>query len=293
MLGQGCQSEDLKDQVQKQWNRYAPSYNQRVGYYLTPELKQAWKKELVKATDWKTALSVLDIGTGPGFLAMLFEELGHDCLGIDFSFEMIRAARQEAEKNQSQCRFAQADAELLPFKNDSFDIVTNRHVIWTLTEPQKSMNEWVRVLKPGGRIIIFEGNWFEAHLSKTDRMKKTIGEMIIRRKKAKDKRIIAKISQFNEIKQRLPMRSLTKEKVADLMKVAGISQVNFQDISNLIKEEIKARPLEYQLTYNKNRFLVVGQKEPEDLLAKSNEGKGIIGDGERKSIDCTVDNRPL
>lgn len=49
----------------------------------------------------------------------------------------------------------------------------------------------------------------------------------------------------------------------------------------------------YQLTYNKNRFLVVGQKEPEDLPTESNEEEGVIRDGERKSIDCTVDNRSL
>jgi len=43
------------------------------------------------------------------------------------------------------------DAESIPFSDGKFDIVTNRHVFWTLTQPKVALQEWQRVLKLGGR----------------------------------------------------------------------------------------------------------------------------------------------
>jgi ubiquinone/menaquinone biosynthesis C-methylase UbiE len=251
----------LKNMVAEQWNHYAPKYAARVGYQLTPDLKNAWKKELSRAIGNRQNLKVLDVGTGPGFIALLFEELGQDCIGVDFSEEMIKAARKESTKNNSSCWFMQADAEALPFDDESFDLVANRHVIWTLTDPQKAVNEWARVLKPGGRLIIFEGDWVEGQTKGIDRIRKQIGTKINNRRKSKqENKDRRKTDKFDGIKQQLPLRRVTSEKVAQLMRNAEIGPIRKQDIGDLIKAEIKARPLGYKLTYNKNRFMVVGEK---------------------------------
>ncbi|MBC3803103.1 methyltransferase domain-containing protein [Acetobacterium fimetarium] len=261
MLRNETANATLKNMVVEQWDHYAPKYTTRVGYHLSSDLKEAWKKELSRATDNRHNLKVLDVGTGPGFIAMLFEELGQDCIGVDFSEEMIKAARKESKKNHSSCSFIQADAEALPFDDESFDVVTNRHVIWTLTDPQKAMIEWVRVLKPGGRLIIFEGDWVEGQIKGIDRIRKQIGTKINNRHKSKqDSKDRTKTGKFDEIKQKLPLRRVTKEKVVRLMKNVDIRSVHNQDIGNLIRAEIKARPLGYKLTYNRNRFMVVGEK---------------------------------
>lgn len=261
MLRNETANATLKNMVVELWDHYAPKYTARVGYHLSSDLKEAWKKELSLATDNRHNLKVLDVGTGPGFIALLFEELGQDCTGIDFSEEMIKAARKESEKNHSSCSFIHADAEALPFDDESFDVVTNRHVIWTLTDPQKAMIEWVRVLKPGGCLIIFEGDWVEGQTKRIDRIRKQIGTKINNRRKPKqENKDRSKTDKFDEIKQQLPLRRVTKETVALLMENANIRTVHDQDIGNLIRAEIKARPLGYKLTYNKNRFMVVGEK---------------------------------
>ena len=56
----------------------------------------------------------------------------------------------------STIRYEEADAELLPFAAASFDIAVSRHLLWTLPHPERAMDEWIRVLRPSGRLIIVD-----------------------------------------------------------------------------------------------------------------------------------------
>lgn len=274
MLSEAFANKELKDHIKNQWDYCASKYAQRVGYELSPQLKTVWINELTKAMANQRKQKVLDVGTGPGFLALLYEEMGHDCIGIDFSEEMIQSARKLAKQKGFDTWFLRADAEQLPFDDHSFDVVTNRHVVWTLTNPQKAMVEWVRVLKPGGRLIILEGDWSEGHLGMLDQIKSIAGKRINkwqRRRKTSndDQSQLMKIKDnklagaFEEIKKELPLRCVTAEKLKELMRNAGIETVNQQDLKRLIRAEIQARPFGYRLTYNKNRFMIIGHKAKE------------------------------
>ena len=54
-------------------------------------------------------------------------------------------------------RFEEADAEALPFAPASFDLVVSRHLLWTLPHPEAAIDEWRRVLRPGGRLVVVDG----------------------------------------------------------------------------------------------------------------------------------------
>lgn len=271
MLEEAWRQAELKNKVKRQWDQCALTYSQRMGYELSPKLKSVWMQELANAMGSLKKQKVLDVGTGPGFLAMLYEEMGHECIGVDFSEEMIKSAREQARKNESYICFHKADAEALPFDDNSFDVVTNRHLIWTLTNPQKAMDEWVRVLKPGGRLIIFEGNWIERNMRVLDQIKSAIGKRINQLQKRRRIRNRHQDSNknkadrsgnsFDGLKEELPLRCVSPEKLEELMRNAAIKCISQQDIKGLIQAEIRARPLGYRLSYNKNRFLIVGQKE--------------------------------
>jgi ubiquinone/menaquinone biosynthesis C-methylase UbiE len=69
---------------------------------------------------------------------------------------MIAQARKKAAERQATIRFEQADAEQLPFAAASFDIAVSRHLLWTLPNPERAMDEWIRVLRPGGRLIVVD-----------------------------------------------------------------------------------------------------------------------------------------
>jgi ubiquinone/menaquinone biosynthesis C-methylase UbiE len=59
-------------------------------------------------------------------------------------------ARGKAATRGVSIRFEEADVEQLPYTPRSFDLVISRHLLWTLPHPEAAIDEWIRVLRPGG-----------------------------------------------------------------------------------------------------------------------------------------------
>lgn len=107
----------------------------------------------------RTGDRVLDVGTGPGYLARAASRLvGPDgsATGIDLSPEMIGRAHEMAAREGSAAEFRVASVALLPFDDGSFDVVVSRLVFHHLTGELKgiALAEILRVLRPGGRLLI-------------------------------------------------------------------------------------------------------------------------------------------
>ena len=149
----------MKETIKKYWGKSAHNYSRSVrrGMRSTRE-KTAWQ-EIFTETFGKEKLNILDVGTGPGIVAFRLAELGHDVTGVDLSEEMIKNARENAAIFNLPVDFRRGDAENLPFKDESFDAVINRAVLWTISNPEKAIAEWWRVLKPGGKLVIIDGTW--------------------------------------------------------------------------------------------------------------------------------------
>ena len=150
----------MKEKINKYWSKGADGYNKSVKRSLhSKREKTAWQEIFMEALG-KEKLKVVDVGTGPGIVAFHLAELGHDVTGVDLSEEMLKNARENAARFNLPVEFRHGDAENLPFEDESFDAVVNRHVLWTLPNPDKAIAEWKRVLKPGGKIVIVDGNWY-------------------------------------------------------------------------------------------------------------------------------------
>jgi len=72
---------------------------------------------------------------------------------------MTARARAKAAARGVAVRFEEADAERLPFASASFDLVISRHLLWTLPHPEAAIDEWIRVLRPRGRLIVVDGQF--------------------------------------------------------------------------------------------------------------------------------------
>jgi SAM-dependent methyltransferase len=72
---------------------------------------------------------------------------------------MLRKARTKADEAGLHIDLRQGDAEQTPFENGRFNLVIERHVVWTLPEPARALTDWKRVLRPGGRLVLVEGHW--------------------------------------------------------------------------------------------------------------------------------------
>jgi len=153
-------SRELKRQINQYWSDGAEGYHKSVWNSIQPgTLKRKWQEILREAVGDEKA-KVLDIGTGPGIIALLLADMGHSVTGMDLSEDMLKKARENAGRLNLQVQFKQGDAENIPFEDGSFDAVVNRHVLWTLPDPHKALTEWKRVLRPGGRLVIIDGNWY-------------------------------------------------------------------------------------------------------------------------------------
>ncbi|WP_193045170.1 methyltransferase domain-containing protein [Mycolicibacterium baixiangningiae] len=99
--------------------------------------------------------TALDVGCGPGNItAALARAAGPDglALGVDISEPMLaRAVRAEAGP---QVGFLRADAQRLPFRDETFDAATSLAVFQLIPDPVAALSEMVRVLRPGRRIAI-------------------------------------------------------------------------------------------------------------------------------------------
>lgn len=145
--------------------------------YITDELnsfrKEAWKKQIGKHLNSK-CMDILDVGTGPGFFACILSEEGHNVTGIDASDGMLQHAAENARRLDVHPVFRKMDVNHLDIPNDSFDLVISRNVTWTLEHPEKVYSEFKRVLRPGGKILIYDANWHMHFFDKDlmDRVKK-------------------------------------------------------------------------------------------------------------------------
>ena len=116
-------------------------------------------KKITENAPDKPNLSVLDIGTGPGFFPIVLGELGHNVMAIDCTENMLEKAKKLAQSEDITADFLKMDSHALSFEDNTFDLLINRNVTWTLYDPEKAYKEWYRVLKPGGRLLIFDANW--------------------------------------------------------------------------------------------------------------------------------------
>jgi len=90
---------------------------------------------------------MLDVASGPGYVAGLAAARGADVVGIDFSAAMVEHAR----RTQPGARFQEGDAEALPFPDARFDAVVMSYGMLHLAKPEQAIDEAARLLVPGGR----------------------------------------------------------------------------------------------------------------------------------------------
>jgi ubiquinone/menaquinone biosynthesis C-methylase UbiE len=114
---------------------------------------------LVSKMEIKTGMDVLDLGCGDGTTAIPEARLGANVLGVDIASNMVKAGNMRAAKEGlANCRFEEGDAaDLKHLADGSFDLVVTIFGAMFAPKPFDVAKEMVRVVRPGGRIVM--GNW--------------------------------------------------------------------------------------------------------------------------------------
>ena len=131
----------------------------RMNRLMTFGLDRCWRKRAVRGLNG----SVLDVACGTGDMALLLAEQGATVTGVDLSSEMLALAKAKATRRMScgagfspRIVLRQADAEHLPFGDATFDAVTCAFGVRNFVHLDQGLEEMLRVLKPGGRMVILE-----------------------------------------------------------------------------------------------------------------------------------------
>ncbi|MFH5183538.1 class I SAM-dependent methyltransferase [Paenibacillus sp. TAB 01] len=149
----------IREQMETYWEGEAQLYNDSIRKELKGFERKAWLDVILQHAPEKTVLDVLDIGCGPGFFSIILAEAGHRVTGIDCTNNMLAAARRNASREGVAPDFRKMDSHRLDFDAERFDLIVCRNLTWTLDDPAAAYAEWFRVLRPGGRLLIFDANW--------------------------------------------------------------------------------------------------------------------------------------
>jgi len=114
---------------------------------------------LVKAIGIRKGLKVLDLGCGDGTTALPAAKLGADVLGVDIASNLVEAGNKRAKDlGLTNCKFQEGDASNLhQLQDQTFDVVVSIFGAMFAPRPFDVAREMVRVVRPGGQIIM--GNW--------------------------------------------------------------------------------------------------------------------------------------
>lgn len=146
-------------EVRAAWDAEAPTYDQDADHGLRdPAVRAAWRSLLLAHLPPAPA-RVADLGCGTGTLSVLLAAERYGVSGIDLSEDMLTRARRKATAAGVEVSFAQGDASDPRLEPRAFDVVLCRHVLWALPDPSAALARWVALLRPGGRLLLVEGDW--------------------------------------------------------------------------------------------------------------------------------------
>lgn len=164
---------DKKKKLQDYWSDSACGYSKINVEELDTAIADVWLRLIMERISGEKNLRILDVGCGPGFFSILMAKQGFFVTAVDFSDSMLSRARENAlcYGVLDRISFLQMDAQKLDFADESFDLLLSRNITWTLEKPEQAYAEWLRVLKPGGKFLNFDGNW-RLHLFEPERNEK-------------------------------------------------------------------------------------------------------------------------
>lgn len=220
---------ELLHSIGQYWTRRAPSYTDVIKKNLADGWDQVWADELIShfPDGGDRPLRVLDIGTGPGFYAIILAHRGYEVTAVDYSEGMLREAKRNAGALADKIRFARMDAQKLAFADGSFDAIVTRNLTWNLPDPAGAYREWMRVLRPGGALVNFDANWY-AYLFNEDKQQEYQRDRAnARLAGVEDHEAYAETDMMEGISRMLPMGHLRRPQWdMDTLNALGFSAVN-------------------------------------------------------------------
>jgi ubiquinone/menaquinone biosynthesis C-methylase UbiE len=236
----------VKRQVAAHWNRRAPGFDEGFGHSIATDAERAaWDRiiDLVLGgpKGERLPLDALDIGCGTGFLSLEMAGRWHRVTGVDFAPAMLAEAQRKSAERGAAIRFEHADAEQLPFTTGSFDLAVCRHVLWTLPHPEAAIDEWIRVLRPGGRLAVIDSQFDPSVLQSGPQNARSSAE-------------------YAEIGDKLPfLGGRPQAEIETLFRAHGLVNVAGDPVPDLVRAQAQRMTAEGMEPVMRRRYVVWGE----------------------------------
>ncbi len=151
-------SSGKKEQVAEMFDNISPKYD-FLNHFLSLGIDILWRKKAIKMLRDIEPKKILDIATGTGDFAIQSLDLNPDkVIGVDISEGMLSVGRKKLKKLKLEDRIElhSGDSEKLNFEDNSFDAVIVAFGVRNFEHLEKGLADMLRVLKPGGKVVILE-----------------------------------------------------------------------------------------------------------------------------------------
>jgi|TARA_B100000579_G_scaffold163866_1_gene133026 demethylmenaquinone methyltransferase/2-methoxy-6-polyprenyl-1,4-benzoquinol methylase len=190
-------------------------------------IHRIWKNKLIEWMNPQLDENLIDVASGTGDVARLFSKKNENTARISCvepNDEMFRIGKLNLEKFKN-IKWYKADAEKLPFKNDTYNFYTISYGLRNVSDINLSLKEAYRVLKPGGRFMCLEFSKVDNEIinlfyQQYSKIIPFIGKYIIGSSKPYDY-LIKSINEFYK-----------QNELVDLMKKNGFSKIEYRNLSN-------------------------------------------------------------
>lgn len=147
------------EQVEQMFDNIAPTYD-LLNHLLSLGIDRHWRRAALDTLRPYAPQRMLDVATGTGDFALLAARRlhPHSLLGVDLSEGMMQVARRKVEEAglSEVISFQKEDCLNLSLPSDSFDAITVAYGIRNFQDLERGLAEMLRVLRPGGRLVIIE-----------------------------------------------------------------------------------------------------------------------------------------
>ena len=224
---------NLKNEIHDYWTNRARGYSEYNQQEMADARRTMWRDKLLSLLGNQfpekepKEIKILDVGTGPGFFAILLAEAGYQVTAVDYTEEMLKEAQSNAGGLAGCIVWKTGDAQALDVESNSFDAVVTRNVTWNLPRPDLAYKECLRVLKPEGVLYNFDADWYGHLYNEEKRSSYEKDRRQTEEQNVEDYYSGTDIEKMEEIARQVPLSRLERPK----WDIETMQKAGFLDVS--------------------------------------------------------------
>ena len=272
------------EQVERMFDNIAHAYD-KLNHTLSLGIDRSWRR---KAIAWLRPFRpqhIMDVATGTGDFAILAcRELNPDeLIGTDISEGMMNVGREKVKKEglSDKISFAREDCTSLSFADNRFDAITVAFGIRNFEDLDKGLSEMCRVLKPGGKLLNFDANWYGYLYDEEKRLSYEEDRKSVESEHLDDHYLCTDIDRMEKIALQMPLSSINRPSWdRKFLKENGFESVA---VDTGIWQRVWSQ--EEKLNYHSTPMFMISAVKEEKNVWSENDGMGDSDSGYDRKRD--------